>query len=132
MFNFHSPAHVRRDTCVAFSAALLLAVAGIAPARAAKAPDNITGATSGALEREMLAAVTLQLDLLDRLAERAGASPQEHARYHFDYLRLRADLRRVRAGVQDYLVPHRAQPRDPVPLAADYTRTANGEEATSP
>jgi RAQPRD family integrative conjugative element protein len=137
MFNFRSPAHVRRDAVVALSAALLLAVAGIAPARAAEAPENTTNATSAAPEREMLAAVTRQIDLLDRLAERAAAtSPQERARYHFDYLRLRADLRRVRAGVQDYLVPQHAQPRDPVPLAADYTRTGsntNGEkEATSP
>lgn len=139
MFNFRSPAHVRRDAFVALSAALLLAVAGIAPAHAAEVPDNSISATSAALEREMLAAVTRQLDLLDRLAERAAAtSPQERARYHFDYLRLRADLRRVRAGVQDYLVPQRAQPRDPVPLAADYTRSSNtngasGEkEATSP
>jgi RAQPRD family integrative conjugative element protein len=139
MFNFRSPAHVRRDAFVALSAALLLAVAGIAPARAAEAPDDTTNATGAALERELLAAVTRQLDLLDRLAERAATtSPQERTRYHFDYLRLRADLRRVRAGVQDYLVPQRAQPRDPVPLAADYTRSsktngASGErEATSP
>jgi RAQPRD family integrative conjugative element protein len=143
MFNFRSPAHIRRDAFVALSAALLFAVTGIAPARAAEAiaaPDNTAGATSTAMEREMLAAVARQLDLLDRLAERAAAtSPQERARYHFDYPRLRADLQRVRAGVQDYLVPQRAQPRDPVPLTADYTRTnsgangANGgKEATSP
>ncbi len=143
MFNFRTPAHVRRDAFVALSAALLLAIVGIAPARAAEtiaAPDNTAGASSATMEREMLAAVTRQLDLLDRLAERAATtSPQERARYHFDYLRLRADLRRVRAGVQDYLVPQRAQPRDPVPLAADYTRTGsntNGasseKEATSP
>ncbi|HEJ2565834.1 TPA: RAQPRD family integrative conjugative element protein [Pseudomonas aeruginosa] len=74
-------------------------------------------------EREQLAALTRQLDLLDRLAEHAAhTAPQERARYHFDYARLRADLNRVRAGLQDYLVPQRAQPRDPVPLAGDYVR----------
>jgi len=128
MFNFRRLARVGRHAV----AALLLGLAGLAPAVAADAPDN-TG-SSTAIEREMLAAVTRQLDLLDRLAERAATtSPQERARYHFDYPRLRADLQRVRAGVQDYLVPQRAQPRGPVPLAADYTRSANGEkEAVSP
>ena len=74
-------------------------------------------------EREQLAALTRQLDLIDRLAEHAAhTAPQERARYHFDYARLRADLNRVRAGLQDYLVPQRAQPRDPVPMAGDYVR----------
>ncbi|QJY33305.1 raqprd family integrative conjugative element protein [Diaphorobacter sp. JS3050] len=74
-------------------------------------------------ECEQLAALARQLDLIDRLAEHAGnTAPQARARYHFDYARLHADLRRVRAGLQDYLVPQRAQPRDPVPLAGDYVR----------
>ena len=128
MFNFRRLARVGRHAV----AALLLGLAGLAPAVAADAPDS-TG-SSAAVEREMLVAVTRQLDLLDRLAERAAAtSPQERARYHFDYPRLRADLQRMRTGVQDYLVPQRAHPRDPVPLAADYTRGAKGErEAASP
>ena len=58
-------------------------------------------ADSLASEREQLAALTRQLDLIDRLAEHAAnTAPQEHARYHFDYARLRADLNRVRAGLQ--------------------------------
>ena len=114
METFRSPAHVRRHAIAAPLAALLLAAAGLQPAVAADAADN-------AAEREMLAAVTRQLELLDRLAERgATTAPQERARYHFDYARLRADLKRVRAGLQDYLLPQRAQPRDPVPLAGDY------------
>ena len=86
-------------------------------------------------EREQLAVLARQLDLIDRLAEHAASTaPQERARYHFDYARLRADLKRVRAGLQDYLVPQRAQPRDPVPLAGDYTRSgaASDKEAPSP
>jgi RAQPRD family integrative conjugative element protein len=78
-------------------------------------------ASDGALEREELSALIRQIELTDRLTEQtANAAPQEHARYHFDYARLRADLQRIRAGVQDYLVPQRAQPRDPVPLTGDY------------
>ncbi len=84
-----------------------------------------------ASEREQLAALARQLKLIDRLAEHAAnTAPQERARYHFDYARLHADLQRVRAGLQDYLVPQRAQPRDPVPLAGDYVHRdrANDEE----
>ena len=86
-------------------------------------------------EREQIAALARQLNLIDRLAEHAAnTAPQERARYHFDYARLRAELQRIRAGVQDYLVPQRAQPRDPVPLTGDYTssRTADDKEAPSP
>lgn len=80
-------------------------------------------------EREQLAALAHQLDLIDRLAEHAANSaPQARARYHFDYAQLRADLKRVRTGVQDFLVPQRAQPRDPVPLAGDYLRRDEQKE----
>lgn len=82
-------------------------------------------------ERDQLTALARQLDLIDRLAEHAATAPQSRARYHFDYERLRADLKRVHAGVQDYLVPQRAQPRDPVPLAGNYMRR-NDPEAPSP
>ena len=80
-------------------------------------------------EREQLAALARQLDLIDRLAEHAAnTAPEERARYHFDYVRLHADLQRVRAGLQDYLVPQRAQPRDPVPLAGDYVRRDRADD----
>lgn len=86
-------------------------------------------AADDALEREQLAALTRQIELADRLAEHAtGTAPQERARYHFDYARLRADLKVIRAGLQDYLVPQRAQPRDPVPLTGDYVRRNERQE----
>lgn len=103
----------RHRTCTWLSMAVLLATpfAAISPAIAAD------------LEREQLAAVIRQIELADRLAEQATrTAPQEHARYHFDYARLHADLERVRTGLQDYLVPQRAQPRDLVPLTGDYVR----------
>ena len=85
------------------------------------------------LEREELAALARQLDLIDRLAEHAANSaPQVHARYHFDYARLHQDIERIRAGVRDYLTPPRAQPRDPIELSGDYrqsNRPADDEEA---
>lgn len=83
------------------------------------------------LEREQLAAVVRQIELADRLAEQlTRTAPQERARYHFDYARLHADLGRVRAGLQDYLVPQRAQPRDPVSLTGDYVRRAEQREVS--
>jgi RAQPRD family integrative conjugative element protein len=104
--------------------ALAVLLAALHPAHAA----------DDALERERLAALARQIELADRLAEHAASTaPQARARYHFDYARLRADLQRVRTGMQDYLAPQRAQPRDPVPLAGDYTRGASGnKEVPSP
>ena len=103
----------------ALALALIIALAGASPASAGDA----TAAP------EQLAAIARQFDLLDRLSEHAaGTAPQERARYHFDYARLRADLKRVRAGLQDYLVPQRAQPRDPVPLAGDYVRRDRADD----
>ncbi|MHB1370642.1 MAG: integrative conjugative element protein, RAQPRD family [Pseudomonadaceae bacterium] len=89
---------------------------------------------SEAIEREQLAALARQLKLIDRLAEHAAnTAPQDRARYYFDYARLHVDLQRVRVGLQDYLVPQRAQPRDPVPLAGDYVhRDRANEEEPSP
>lgn len=76
---------------------------------------------SEAIEREQLATLVLQLDLIDRLANHAAtAEPQHRARYHFDYTRLQEDIERIRAGINDYLTPQRAQPRDPIELLGDY------------
>lgn len=103
----------------ALALALIVALAGASPASAGDA----------SAEHEQLAALARQLNLIDRLAEHAAnTAPQERARYHFDYARLRADLKRVRAGLQDYLVPQRAQPRDPVPLAGDYVRRDRADD----
>ncbi|AKQ53882.1 hypothetical protein ACR54_00530 [Bordetella hinzii] len=90
-------------------------------------------ADSLALEREQLAALARQLDLIDRLAEHAAnTAPQERARYHFDHARLRDDLQRVRAGIQDYLTPPRAQPRDSVELSGDYRQSSPPSEQEAP
>lgn len=103
----------------AFAIVLAVPFSALQPAVAADGPAS---------EREQLAALARQLNLIDRLAEHAAnTAPQERARYHFDYVRLRADLQRVRAGLQDYLVPRRAQPRDPSELAGDY-RTERASE----
>lgn len=81
-------------------------------------------------EHARLAALVRQLDLLDRLAEHdAGLPRQEGSRYHFDYARLREDIERVRDGIQDYLSPRRAQPREPVTLVGGYRRESAEEDS---
>jgi RAQPRD family integrative conjugative element protein len=68
-----------------------------------------------------LATIERQLDTIDRLAAQAEQLPQsDRPRYHFDYARLHADVSRMRAGLQDYLIPPRAQPRDAAELIGDY------------
>lgn len=120
MENFRSPARILRHGAV-----LLAVCAAMTPALAA----DVAGSDDNTAEREALAAVTRQLDLLARLADYAAStSLQERTRYHFDYARLHEDVARVRAGVQDYLVPQRAQPRDALPLAGDYTRNRLAEK----
>ena len=92
-----------------FVTALLV---GLSPMALAESPT----------QRQELAAALRQLDALERTAAHSAAhapiTPGE--RYHFDYPRLLADLARVRAGIQSYLAPSRAQPRDPAELAGDY------------
>jgi RAQPRD family integrative conjugative element protein len=81
-------------------------------------------------QRQQLAAALRQLDALERLVEQSAALTPivPGARYHFDYPRLRADLVRVRAGIQDYLAPSRAQPRDPTELSGRYRTESDPDE----
>lgn len=105
-----------------FSWAVLLPALGAATQCAASDP-----------EREQLAVVVRQIDLVSHLAVQATQmAPQERARYYFDYGRLHTDLQRVRAGLQDYLTPPRAQPREPPELSGQYRQEATAaEQATT-
>ncbi|MFT0546158.1 RAQPRD family integrative conjugative element protein [Allopusillimonas ginsengisoli] len=73
-------------------------------------------------QRQDLAASLRQLDALERfVAHSAAVTPIVPGdRYHFDYPRLLADLARVRTGIQSYLSPSRAQPRDLAELVGEY------------
>ena len=73
-------------------------------------------------ELDQLSLVQQQLDIIERLAERAEAASasQLDDRYRFDYPRLSQDIQHIRQGVQGYLFPSRAQPRDPIELVGDY------------
>ncbi|WP_108574302.1 RAQPRD family integrative conjugative element protein [Pseudomonas sp. GV047] len=85
---------------------------------------------ASAHEQDQLSLFQRQLDTIERLATQAEAvsRPESKERYRFDYPRLIQDLQRIRQGVQGYLSPSRAQPRDPSELVGDYRLdTAPGE-----
>lgn len=73
-----------------------------------------------ASEQDDLALALQHLHLIDQIAERSSASNTASARYSFDYPRLREDLTRVRRGIDAYLSPARAQPRDQYLIEGDY------------
>lgn len=78
-------------------------------------------AADSSTERVRLAAVLRQLDLVDRLIDDSAESAAiRGTRYHLDYGRLRADISRVRTGIEQYLTPVRAQPRDDEALNGTY------------
>ncbi|MCK3840073.1 raqprd family integrative conjugative element protein [Pseudomonas sp. NCIMB 10586] len=82
---------------------------------------TVVCAAGESLQRTQLALVLRQLDAIERMAQYSRSQPlSTPARYHFDYSRLHQDVQRVRQGIQDYLTPPRAQPRDAVELIGDY------------
>lgn len=81
----------------------------------------LTALSADDLHRTQLALALRQLDAIERMARSSSAQAQVMpVRYHFDYQRLQQDIQRVRQGIQDYLTPARAQPRDSVALIGDY------------
>ena len=79
---------------------------------------------AGASEQANLEVMIRQLTALEDSARRSATIASEPGqRYYFDYERLAGDIQRVRQGLQEYLTPSRAQPRDPAELAGKYTLT---------
>ncbi len=72
---------------------------------------------------QQLGLLIRQLDTLDMLVLRASRdeAPESNTRYRFDYPRLIQDIQRIRQGVQGYLSPSRAQPRDSTELVGEYS-----------
>ena len=78
-------------------------------------------ASDSPAETERLAAMLRQLDSLERIIHsRPPSETIGRSRYYFDYARLEADIARIRAGIDEYLQPSRAQPRDPDQLIGEY------------
>lgn len=75
-------------------------------------------------EREQLKLVLEQLKNIEQIARQSEQSVQRTAsdRYSFDYTQFNKDIEAVRIGVQNYLTPIRAQPREVVDLEATYQK----------
>ncbi len=85
------------------------------------APQAVAASAS---EQANLDVMIRQLNALEDTARRSARVAEEPGqRYFFDYQRLASDIQRVRQGLQNYLTPRRAQPRDPVELSGNYTLT---------
>ncbi|MHC8285479.1 integrative conjugative element protein, RAQPRD family [Pseudomonas sp. XS1P51] len=77
---------------------------------------------ASAHEQDQLSLIQLQLDTIERLATRAevASTAEPDDRYRFDYPQRIQDIQRIRHGMQGYLFPSRAQPRDSTELVGDY------------
>ena len=77
---------------------------------------------ASAQEQAQFSLIMQQFDTIERLATRAetASTAEPDERYHFDYPRLSQDIQRIHQGIQGYLSPSRAQPRDPAELVGEY------------
>ncbi|PQZ91020.1 MULTISPECIES: RAQPRD family integrative conjugative element protein [Pseudomonas] len=80
-------------------------------------------ARTDADEHQRLALVLRQLDAAARISAPKAAVTDPTDRYAFDYDRLSTDLDLIRQGINGYLTPSRAQPRNPTELTGHYTRS---------
>ncbi|HGL4621703.1 TPA: RAQPRD family integrative conjugative element protein [Citrobacter koseri] len=80
-------------------------------------------------EREELTLSLSQLTQIEASLNRAqqSASTGINERYYFDYPRIHGDITTLRSGIENYLTPARAQPRDTATLVGQYR-----EEKTTP
>ncbi|EAA6221759.1 conjugal transfer protein [Salmonella enterica subsp. salamae] len=80
-------------------------------------------------EREELTLSLNQLSQIEASLHRAQQSARAsvNERYYFDYPRIHSDITTLRSGIENYLTPARAQPRDMATLAGQYR-----EEKTAP
>ena len=83
----------------------------------------LASAAAQASEKDELASVQRQLDQVQASLERARvADPADRGRFFFDYRQATSDLNTIRSGIDRYLEPSRAQPRDPSFVAGNYRR----------
>lgn len=80
-------------------------------------------------EREELTLSLNQLTQIEASLHRAQLSARTgiNERYYFDYPRIHSDITTLRSGIEHYLTPTRAQPRDTATLVGQYR-----EEKTTP
>ena len=71
-------------------------------------------------ERESLARIIHELEILEPLLDEAKAAADPDARVRFRYDWLKKDLESIRRGILEHIDAPRAEPRVPVPLRGDY------------
>lgn len=73
-------------------------------------------------EREELTLTLNQLNQIEASLHRAQQSARTgiNERYYFDYPRIHSDITTLRSGIENYLTPARAQPRNMTTLAGQY------------
>ncbi|HBQ6492887.1 RAQPRD family integrative conjugative element protein [Klebsiella pneumoniae] len=89
----------------------------------------ITAFSAPLTEREELTLSLNQLNQIEASLHRAQQSARTgiNERYYFDYPRIHSDISTLRSGIEHYLTPARAQPRDTATLVGQYR-----EEKTTP
>lgn len=95
----------------------MVAVLAIGYAIAARADYGYAGA---AAERSALERIDQELAALDALIEEARSAAEEGARYRFEYPWLAEDLKRIRAGIREYLAQPEQRPRDLSEIEGSY------------
>jgi len=74
------------------------------------------------IERAELVRLIHELEQLEPLIAKAEIAAVSTQRVHFQYLWLRADLDKIKAGIREYLDTTPTTPRVLPPLAGDYIR----------
>ncbi len=73
-------------------------------------------------ERESLARIIHELEVIGPLLAEAKAAADPDARIRFRYDWLKKDLERIRQGIQQHIDAPRGEPRPVAPLRGDYRR----------
>ncbi len=73
-------------------------------------------------ERQALARIIHEIEILKPLLAEAKAAADPDCRIQFRYDWLKKDLERVRQGIQEHIDAPRAEPRSVTPLRGDYRR----------
>ena len=89
---------------------------------------------SEVFEREQLSLILKQVKNAQRIAVAAHEkiTPTNTDRFWFDYERLERDLKKIQLGIEHYMTPNRAQPRElHGEMASSYTRDRRELTATA-
>lgn len=81
-----------------------------------------TALAQSTYEREQIRLMLVQITNIEAIALQMdrNTSVLDTDRYQFDHVRFQKDLGAIRAGLEHYLTPARAQPRDVVDVVGEY------------